>query len=77
MKICKSNIILTGISELGAWGVLGNFLDAPDHVLSVLSQQLRNFLTALFSSQNKVTILDTEVNLHSNTAIFVSLTTSM
>jgi hypothetical protein len=61
---------------MGAWGILRELLQLEPRVLAVASLDIRQVLIASAAGQQEVNLQGTNVKLHNNSAIFVTLTTA-
>ncbi|KRX75214.1 Cytoplasmic dynein 2 heavy chain 1 [Trichinella sp. T6] len=65
--------IFVGLIKCGAWGCFDEFNRLEEGVLSAVSMQIETIQNALKSKQNVCTLMDKEVEINPNIAVFVTL----
>ncbi|KRX18927.1 Cytoplasmic dynein 2 heavy chain 1 [Trichinella nelsoni] len=65
--------IFVGLIKCGAWGCFDEFNRLEEGVLSAVSMQIETIQNALKSKQNMCMLMDKEVEINPNIAVFVTL----
>jgi len=70
------NFFCAAVAKLGAWGVFKDILSVPSNTLQKISYYVAKFLKALVSNKSEVRFHDSDLQIHPDTAVFLTLTKS-
>ncbi|OAF63774.1 hypothetical protein A3Q56_08520, partial [Intoshia linei] len=65
--------IFIGLVMSGGWGCFDEFNRLDEHVLSAISIQIEEIQKAIFTKQLKMNLLNKEIDLNPNSAIFITM----
>lgn len=65
--------ILSGLSQVGAWGCFDEFNRLEERILSAVSQQILTIQRGLIERKDEVELLGRSIKLHENVGIFITM----
>ena len=65
--------LLSGLSQVGAWGCFDEFNRLEERILSAVSQQILTIQRGLLERQSNIELLGRSISLHENVGIFITM----